>query len=56
MQVAFARTPDFVLAQTVDTNTPSKQAADSTVDLYGKYRNQVKLISISMNFSFVNEL
>ena len=35
MQVALARTPDFVLVQTVNTNTPPKQAADSTVALYG---------------------
>ena len=53
MQVALARTPDFVLVQTVNTNTPPKQAADSTVALYGIYRNQVMVIRISMNLSFV---
>ena len=53
MQVALARTPDFVLVQTVNTNMPPKQAADSTVALYGIYRNQVMVISISMNLSFV---
>ena len=49
MQVALARTPDFVLVQTVNTNMPPKQAADSTVALYGIYRNHVIVISISMN-------
>ena len=35
MQVALTRTPDFVLVQTVNTNTSPKQAADCTVALYG---------------------
>ena len=53
MQVALGCTPDFVLVQTVNTNTPPKQAADSIVALYGIYWNQVIVISISMNLSFV---
>ena len=52
MQVALTRTPDFVLVQTVNTNTPPKQAADCTVVLYGIYRNQVMGIIISMNLIF----
>ena len=35
MQVALARTPDFVLVQTVNTKYAPKQAADSTAALYG---------------------
>ena len=53
MQVALARTPDFVLVQTFNTNKPQKQAGDSVVALYGIYRNHVMVISISMNLSFV---
>ena len=41
-----------MLVQTANTDTPHKQAANSTAVLYGSIWDQVIVISISMNFSF----